>query len=191
MARHVDPDDNSFRRSLLRAAAGGLVALVVTFAITGILTRLGRDDGRSGPAVFLTGTPTEVAQAEITETSPPPASERPSPTPDPSPRAVPTPAEVTEQPDAAGVTVQVLYNGADDAVAAEAAEALRELGYDVVAVNDTEHTADATTILYSPGHQQAAEDLRERDGRFGMVEANTIFVESVNLHVLVGPDFST
>lgn len=191
MARHVDPDDHSFRRSLLRAAAGGLVALVVTFAITGILTRLGRDDGQSGPAVFLTATPTEVAQAEITETSPPPASEPPSPTPEPSPRAVPTPAEVTEQPDTAGVTVQVLYNGADDTVAAEAAEALRELGYDVVAVNDTEHTADATTVLYSPGQEQAAEDLREIDGRFGLVEPNTIFVESVNLHVLVGPDFST
>ena len=189
MARHVDSDDHSFRRSLLRAAAGGLVALVVTFAITGILTRLGRDDGRSGPAVFLTGTPTEIAEAETTETAPPEDPGDPSPTAEPSPTAVPTPAEVTEQPNTAGVTVQVLYNGASDALAVEAADALRELGYDVVAVNGTQHTADTTRVLYSPGQEQAAEQLRERDGRFGMVEPNTIFVESVNLHVIVGPDF--
>lgn len=186
MARHVDPDDHSFRRSLLRAAAGGLAALVVTFAITGLLTRLGRDDGSAGPAVMLTATPTVAALAETPLPTPSPEQ---APTAEPSPKAEETPAEITEPP-AGDVTVQVLYTGASDAVGAAAAETLRELGYDVVAVNGTQHEVAATTVLFSPGHEAAAEQLRERDGRFGVVEANTIFVESVNLHVIVGPDFS-
>src|SRR5687768_7438803 len=104
---HVDPDDTSFRRSLLRAAAGGLVALVVTFAATGVLTRLGRDDGTGGPAVVLTGSP-------AAPTTPPPLTESPTPSPEPEPEptALPTaeaplPTEASEEP-VSGITVQVL-----------------------------------------------------------------------------------
>lgn len=187
MAQHVDPDDHSFRRSLLRAAAGGLVALVVTFAITGLLTRLGRDDGSSGPAVVFTGGPTVAPQTESVEPSPEVTQ---APSPEASPTTAATPTEVTEQPDRM-ITVQVLYTGADDTAAAEAASVLRDQGYDVVAVNGTQHAVDSTTVLYSPGHADDAEELRDLDGRFGVVDANTIFVESVNLHVIIGPDFTT
>ncbi|MDP9405304.1 MAG: hypothetical protein M3O86_01705, partial [Actinomycetota bacterium] len=58
MARHATPGDDSFRRSLGRAVAGGLVAMAVTALITGLLTQLGRDDGSGGPAVVLAPGPT-------------------------------------------------------------------------------------------------------------------------------------
>jgi hypothetical protein len=187
MARHIESGDTSFRRSLLRAAGGGLVALVVTFAITGLLTRLGREDPNEGPAVVFTDTPTVAAQTESVEPTAAPST--PSPEPAPTVTAEPTPAEITEAPDR-DVTVQVLYSGSSDDLGAEAAEALRELGYEVVAVNGTQHTRDATTVLFSPGYEDAAEQLRDRDGRFGLLEANDTFVESVSLHVIVGPDFT-
>lgn len=190
MARHVDPDDGSFRRSLLRAAAGGLVALVVTFAITAAFTQFGRDDGSGGPAVTFTGTPAVLAQTETVEPAPSPSPvPSPTPVPRPSPPA-PTPAEVTEPPERM-VTVQVLYSPATQSQAEEAAAVLREMGYDVVAVNSTHHTRDATTVLASPGHENAAEALRDSDGRFGVIEPNTIFNKDVHLHVIVGPDFTT
>src|SRR5688500_1838966 len=103
MVRHVDPSDDSFRRSLLRAAGGGLVAMVVTFGITAVLASVGRnEDVAGGPAV---ATPSAAPELET------PLSEPPEPS-----QAAPaseTPDEETEGPteapdDASTVTVQVL-----------------------------------------------------------------------------------
>lgn len=186
---HVDPDDTSFRRSLLRAAAGGVVALVVTFAATGVLTRLGRDDGTGGPAVVLTGTP-------AAPTTPPALAESPTPSPEPEPEPTvqptseaPLPTETTEVP-VRGITVQVLEQVGAEAQAAEAAAVLRELGYDVVAVNATDRQVDTTTVLASDGRLSDAEQLARLDERFAAVTANDGFSEDVNLHVIVAADFT-
>ena len=186
MARHVDPDDRSFRNSLLRAAAGGVAALVVTVAITGVLSALGRDDAKDSPAMVLTGTPAPVEE----DTQPPPS-------PEPEPTAVSeappvtetaTPMEMTEGGDGL-VTVQVLDAVGTGPAAQAAADALTELGYEVVVVNSTPRRVETTTVLYTPGHREDAEALQEADERFVEVRENKAFNPSVNLHVLVGPDF--
>lgn len=189
MSRHVDPDDDSFRRSLLRAVAGGLIALVVTFAATGLLTRLGRSDGPGSAAVSLQGLPSAPA-TELVE---------PTPTPEPSPTqqvtSPPTPQEATETQaalqSAKNITVQVLDAVGSGTYAADAAEVLRELGYEVVVVNSTPRRVTETTVLASPGHKKDAQQLKRRDPRFAVIGANADFNETVDLHVLVGPDFTT
>lgn len=182
MPRHANPDDTTFARSLLRAAAGGLVAMVVTFGITAVLTQVGRDNPVEGPAVIQDGT----------------LSSGPSPSPpsDPEPTEETTsrPTEPTVEPasEIAGepVTVQVLYPPGLDDVAGEAAAVLRDLGYEVAAVNATARTVDTTTILATAGHEEDAAELRDTDPRFAEIDANDGFSDAVDLHIIVGADFS-
>lgn len=186
MANHVDSDDRSFRTSLLRAAAGGLAALIVTFGITGVLTVVGRDDGAGGPAMEAPE-PTELVQEETP--SPPAESEAEETTP-PSPAAPsPTPAESTETT-LGQVTVQVLDAVGSGTQAQQAAAVLRKLGYTVVVVNPTPRRVDTTTVLATPGHEDDARALRREDDRFAVIEENVDFNQSVDLHILVGPDFT-
>lgn len=185
MANHVDPDDRSFRTSLLRAAAGGLAALVVTFGVTGVLTVIGRDDGTGGPAMEAPG-PTEVAQVASPS---PPAEAEPTAAASAPATPSPTPLEATEST-LGQVTVQVLDAVGSGPQAQAAADTLRELGYDVVVVNPTPRRVEATTIMATPGHEDEARALRRQDDRFGVITANVDFNQSVDLHVLVGPDFA-
>lgn len=183
MARHVDPDDTSFRRSLFKAAGGGLLALVVTFGATAVLTVVGRDAG-TGPVIL---------DDETTPPDPGPT-DRPalSPTPSdpPTQRPIPDPTQEPTDDELGGITVQVLDAAGTGTHADDAAEVLRELGYDVVVVNDTPRRVEVTTILATPGHEDDAEGLRVRDPRFAEIDTNTDFNPDVDLHVLVGPDFS-
>lgn len=190
MARHVDPEDTSFRRSLLRAAAGGLAALVLTFGITAVLTRTGQIGDGGGPAMILTAPPSDTPTvAALPETELPTPEPQPEPTQPAATTPAPTPAEVTENP-VAGVTVQVLEQVGAEAQAAQAAEVLRELGYDVVAVNVTDRQVDTTTVLASKGHAADAEQLKTFDPRFAVITDNDGFSPDVDLHVIVGADFS-
>ena len=190
MARHVDPDDTSFRRTLLRAAAGGVAALILTFGITAVLMRTGQIGDGGSPAIILTATPSPAPTVAVIETTAPPQTEpAPEPTEVPTPTPAPTPAEVTERP-VAGVTVQVLGQVGAEAQAAEAAEVLRDLGYQVVAVNTTDRQVDTTTVLATAGHAADAEQLQSLDDRFGVITDNDGFSPDVNLHVIVGADFS-
>ena len=192
MARHVDPDDTSFRRSLLRAAGGGLAALVLTFGVTAVLTRTGQIGEGGGPAMIQTASPSAVPTVAAV-----PETELPTPEPEPEPEPTqpapvtpaPTPAEVTENP-VTGVTVQVLEQVGAEAQAAQAAGVLRRLGYDVVAVNITDRQVDTTTVLASAGRAADAEQLKTLDPRFGVITDNDGFSPDVDLHVIVGADFS-
>lgn len=178
MSRHVDPHDHSFGRSLLRAAAGGVLAMVVTFGITALLTQVGGNDPAAGPAVTQTG--------DVPSPSPRPteATQAPSPVP-PEPTVEPA-TEI----DGETVTVQVLYAPGLDELAGEVAAVLRDLGYAVAAVNETARTVDTTTILATDGAEDDAAQLREADPRFAQISTNDGFSEAVDLHVLVGPDFA-
>jgi hypothetical protein len=180
MARHTDPDDTSFRRSLLRAAAGGLIAMVVTFAITAVLTQIGRDAPSQGPVV-------EFDDALTSGPSPSPV--LPQPTAAETSRPTEPVVEPASEIARDMVTVQVLYAPGLDDLAGEVAAILRDLGYSVAAVNATDRTTDTTTILATAGREEAAEELRDADPRFGVIAENDGFSESVDLHILVGADF--
>ena len=192
MARHVDPDDDSFRRSLIRAALGGLAALVITFGITGALTQLGRDTGEGGPAVTFTGGPS--APVSVTQEPPSPAvtaapESELAADPTPQPTSEPAP-EQSDADDPGDVTVQVLDAVGTGTFAEDAAATLRELGYDVVVVNTTPRRLEQTRVLFTEGHEQDAQALRNADDRFGDIRPNADFSPTVDLHVLVGPDFT-
>ena len=192
MPRHVDPDDHSFRRSLLRAALGGLAALLVTFGITGVLTQLGRANDEQGPAVTFTGAPSApVTAVEQTPAPEPTAAADSEAAVEPTPQPTSEPAPVkSDDRDTGTVTVQVLDAVGSGTFAQDAAAALRELGYEVVVVNTTPRRVTQTRVLYTDGHEQDAQDLRDADERFADIRENRDFSPSVNLHVLVGPDFT-
>ena len=183
MVRHVDPSDDSFRRSLLRAMAGGLAAMLVTFAITALLASVGRNDS-GGPAVQ---SPSPSPAASVAVSQPPAPSEIVT-----EPPVEATEAATEEPDDPSTVTVQVLdtVGTGQGAAALEAAEVLRDLGYDVVAVNPTRRTADTTTVLATAGYRDEAEALLGQDDRFGEVRNNDGFSDEVDLHVIVAEDFA-
>lgn len=92
--------------------------------------------------------------------------------------------------DPAETSVQVLDAGSGSSAANDAAEVLRDLGYDVVAVNSARADYDVTTVLFTAGNEDEAAALNARDDRFAETAPNERLSEDVDLHVVVGPDWS-
>ena len=86
-------------------------------------------------------------------------------------------------------TVQVLDAGGGSTATNEAADALRELGYDVVAINTSRLDYPTTTVLFTDGNEAEADALRARDERFAETGLNERLSEGVDVHVVVGPDW--
>ena len=188
MGRHADPLDDSFRRSLLRALGGGVLAMLVTFGITAALTVVGHEDtNEPGPAMISPSDVADVPTVDPPEPTQPEATDPPTVAPEPTEQ---TEASVPDDP--SDVTVQVLdtVGAGDGRDALEAAQVLRDLGYDVVAVFSTRRTTDTTVILATVGHSDEAEALRATDPRFAQVGPNDGFSREVDLHVLVAEGFA-
>jgi hypothetical protein len=154
-----------------------------------------------------TGSPAEVSAPEpdpvATETVEPEADLEADPDdevaadePEDEPTEEPTlsPEEVEELIEAARppgeTSVQVLDAGGGSAALSSVVDALREVGYRIVNVTSARGDAGTTTILYTSGSEDEAEAMRARDARFATVERNDRFSEGVDLHVLVGSDWS-
>lgn len=144
-------------------------------------------------AVDYLGRPKSEARQVATETPSPDESSAPE-TETPTPvETTPTPEETkTRKPKekliTQGITVQVL-NGTDDAEAGEAmAERLRELGYQVVAVESSSTGYKETTVFWSlPDTERAAKVLADRfDWAADEKPAN--LADTVSMHVVVGKD---
>lgn len=86
-------------------------------------------------------------------------------------------------------TVQVLDAGGGSTATNDAADALREMGYDVVAINSSRTDYDVTTVLFTDGNEAEAQALRARDEKFAEIGPNERLSEGVDLHVVVGPDW--
>ena len=192
MARHVDPDDNSFRRTLGRAALGGLVALAVTAGITGALART-RAPGGQGPTVALES-PSAAPVTEEPEDAPPSELNDDdgfstiTPTEFGTELGEPTESE-TPTEDVSTIQIQVL-DGVGDVVRADDAEdVLVDLGYNVVLTDAAAVAYDVTTVIYTSGNKEAAEALTRRDPRFTTIAPNTDLKAKVDLHVVVGADW--
>jgi uncharacterized iron-regulated membrane protein len=97
---------------------------------------------------------------------------------------------LADAPEPSATTVQVLDAGGGRTALRAAAAALEDLGYDVVNTTDSRTDVSVTTVLYVGGDDTAARALRQRDGRFADVDANQAFSDAVDLHVLVGSDWS-
>lgn len=205
MARHDLPGDRSFERSLALAAGRALMVLAVVGGLTWGATRIGGQarEGLATPAQTPSASPDPLAALETvrpraTVEIDPAGTDPPTPDPDATSSADPFEEpdlsdEQDEEPEgvppAEETTVQVLDGLGDPQRLEEVAETLRDLGYDVVAVNATRRAAQRTTVLYSEGAQEQAEALRAADPRFSAVDANARYTPTVDLHVLVGPDW--
>ncbi|HUG83057.1 MAG TPA: LytR C-terminal domain-containing protein, partial [Euzebya sp.] len=121
---------------------------------------------------------------------------QPTPTPTAPANDQPTP-EATVAPEElialaktpADTTIQVLDAGGGNASVDQVVSALETIGYDVVAINDSSRDVTVTTVYYTADNMPQAEGLRARDPRFQAVEPNQGLSDSVDIHVLVGPDF--
>jgi hypothetical protein len=87
------------------------------------------------------------------------------------------------------VTVQVLDGVKADggAAADEVAELLGDAGYDIVARNDA-LSYDVTTVLYNPGHEDAAAQIAAELGGAEVREQPGNLSSAVAVHVVVGAD---
>ncbi len=85
--------------------------------------------------------------------------------------------------------MQVLDAGGGSAATEDVDQVLRELGYDVVAVNAARQGRTVTTVLYTEGNEAEAEALRAREQRVAEVGRNETLSEGVDLHVVVAPDW--
>ena len=92
--------------------------------------------------------------------------------------------------DPAATSVQVLDAGGGSTAAADVADVLSGLGYDVVAINPSRADYDVTTVLFTAGNEAEAEAMRARDERFAETAPNERLSDGVDLHVVVGPDWT-
>lgn len=198
MARHADPSDRSFQRSLTRAVVRGLLLVLGAAALVFAVGRLtARDDvvlapPSASPQPVMTESPSSSV-ADTVSQSPRASvviSPRPSPTPSPTPAQEPTQAEQAVQGrPPAELRVQVLDGTGDDQRTQAVVGVLEELGYQVVAVNPVSVAVPATSVLYSDGFETDAQALTAGDPRFGAPAVNDRFSPEVDLHVLVGENW--
>lgn len=155
--------------------------------------------------LFLSFRPAGFDEREVAGVSESPAAPQ-SPAEEP-PEEEPEEAVATEEPEDTGLTkaeaqalidaardpeettVQVLDAGGGSGATGDVAETLRELGYDVVAINSSRQDYPATTVLYTEGNKAEAEALRARDERFTATASNERLSEGVDVHIAVGPDW--
>lgn len=92
--------------------------------------------------------------------------------------------------DPENTSVQVLDAGGGSTATSQVADTLRELGYDVIAINASRVSYSTTTTLYTDGNETEAQALHARDERFAETAPNELLSDAVDLHVVVGPDWS-
>ncbi len=89
----------------------------------------------------------------------------------------------------AQTTVQMLDAGGGAVGLQSAVSAARRLGYQVVATASSRQNVARTTVWFTAGKQHEAQALHARDPRFAELGPNRGLSSSVDLHVLVGPDW--
>ncbi|MGH3442908.1 MAG: LytR C-terminal domain-containing protein [Nitriliruptorales bacterium] len=190
-ARHTPPGDRSFARSVSAHLAAGVALIAVVAGAFWGLGRIGQEP--TGPIVAAS--PTEGDAPATTEpTSPNPQATAPA-TPEPG---SPTPTEAsspTESPtggevDPASVSMQVLDATEAGTAAGGFADRARSDGYRVVAVNRAVRVYERTTVFWSPGHEEAARHVAAQYGFAVVEEKPNNLTSSVNVHVVIGEDYS-
>lgn len=186
MTEHY-PDEPAWRHWWRRAFAGFLaLALIV-----GLYLSFKPSGFSDEPELAGDAEPSETASEPEPEPAEPAASE---PAAEPTENPGLSPAEAEELIAAARppeeTSVQVLDAGGGSDAVNEAAEVLRELGYDVVAINPSRTEYDTTTVLYTDGNEAEAQALPAHDERFADVAPNERLSDGVDVHVVVGSDWS-
>lgn len=208
MGRHADPDTRHFWRSLAAAVAKATLALGVVVGLFAAVSTIGGGIPEDGPVML--GGPDTLDDGALPE-GPEEVGRRPLP-PEPSLAAPPSPAPLPDtesaedtENDAAEADqtllaaapapeetrVQVLDGVNDPGRLAELVGALESLGYQVVATNPASTDYDVTTVLYSEGREPAARALQVRDPRVAALRPSPGLSDQVDLHVVLGADWSS
>ena len=119
-----------------------------------------------------------------------PAATAPAPAPVATPSGPPPAELIAAAPPTDQTTVQVLDAGGGGERTDAAAATLRALGYDVINVTSSREDVPRTTVVFTDGHESEALAVRARDPRFADVRVNDRLSEGVDVHVLVGTDWS-
>ena len=198
MGRHDDPDPAPFYTSLGSAILRGLLALFLSFGLYAVLASI-RDVGTPPPATTgLRSTdagsageaPVDVFESAPTDRAPSPDGRSSSQIDERTPTASPAGSDqLADAPSPRATTVQVLDAGAGGRGTDEVVTRLKQLGYEVVAVNDATRAYDVTTVFYTDGQEAAAQALRVRDSRFSKLGPNRNLSKAVDLHVVAGSDW--
>ncbi len=158
-----------------------LIAGVVAMAVWVAVDVVGKEpEGPQTAAVTDTQVETPEPAPEETE------SEEPIPEPAETLEEIietPEPELITE-----GITVQVLNGTPDDAVDERVADELAQMGFEIIAIQDSSRTYSETTVFYSnPESEESATALAEQEG--WVVEPKPENLSSdVDIHVVVGVD---
>lgn len=128
-----------------------------------------------------------VAEPDPDATAEPDAEE---PTPEPTETGPAAEELIAAAPEPGETSVQVLDAGGGNAATRAAADAIEDLGYRVVNVTSARANLTRTAIWFNDGQEEAARALRAREERIADLEENQALSTSVDLHVLVGADWS-
>lgn len=164
-----------------RSVAGLVVVLALAFWLVGALR-----GGDAGTTVEVTGGPA-VSEQDASGDGPAAADEQAGRSMAGAGAAADTPADPASR---AAVSVQVLDGVHDDSsVAAQSlADRMRADDYDVVVVQRAVRPYEATVVMYTPGRQEAADQLAA-DYDLGTVEPKVASLsDEVDVHVVVGAD---
>lgn len=146
-------------------------------------------DGESRQVTAETA-PEPESPASASPTDPASPSATPSASPSPSPMGPPPGFLIAAARAPQETTVQVLDAGGGGGLADAAADALDGLGYDIVSRASARADVTVTTVWFTEANEAQALGLRARDDRFADVAPNAGLSAGVDLHVLVGPDWS-
>jgi hypothetical protein len=157
-----------------------LIAGVVAMAVWVAVDVVGKDDGAQTATQLETPVEAEEPTPEEIESE------------EPEPEPVETLEEIVETPEpeliTEGVTLQVLNGTPDDTVDERVADELAQMGFEVVAVQDSSRTYSETTVFYSnPESEEAAIALAEQEGWVVEPKPENLSSE-VDLHVVIGVD---
>jgi hypothetical protein len=181
MGQHSSPDQGPFYRSVARWLmpwiAAAIVVGIVVWVSAGTFGNEGTPVSQSSPS------PTPSESKSKPKSTPTPA--KPSPTP----KAKPSPKDtlITK-----GISLQVLNAANDMDATNQIAHQLRDLGFQVVAVEDSlSNNAETHVYWANAGAQEAARRLATKMGWLaGPVPSSLSLSAEVDLHVLVGADES-
>lgn len=208
--KHTPSGDRSFAISVLAHLAAG-VALVL--AVAGAFWGLGQVRAPDTTPVITAPDDTPDPTSEAADTDEPadepagtPAdapdeSEEPDDADEPADADEPDETDETDEPDEPAdtrahapqdVSVQILDAAGDDGTRTRVAEGwMRDDGYGIVATGRAIRTYEQTTVFYTPGAEDKAQQVAAEYGYPVVEEKPDNLSDSVDVHVIVGQDHPT
>lgn len=182
MGRHSVGDERAFWKSLLLFGLKwvGVIALPA-LAIWGVWRLVNQPESPTNVASVTKTQPDRSPSPEPPAESAPPADVAPPAESPPAPEPAPSPKRSGK--------LQVLNGSATSGTGQKAADRLREVGYEIVAVQNASRRYEKTTIFYQEGSRALADEIAALFG-FGIVEAApSNLSKQVPISVVVGDDY--